>query len=329
MLSVIVPTYCMTPETRDLAQDNLARICDVATVEYELVVVDNASTFPPTFVRARFPENYGVAPAWNEGRRWANGDVLAFVTCTTRVEPGWDAKLVAVATSGRYIAMPYTNGEKPYGLGITGWCFVVTRALADEIGPFDETFVPVQYEDTDWFHRAIYQHGVELVNVPGANVTRAAGKQTLATAPWGKRQNLIHMANRFRYAWKHDLDPNDVPPFWKTTLRDVVPARRSVATIGRRFWRRSWRPIFRCRCPRSRRRVGLTTKTPTPIGNSTRRWTAGSMSPTTRSSSASSWAWIIVTGWCRPCRRSVSSVRVNRARTNGTSTAIMATRRRR
>jgi GT2 family glycosyltransferase len=137
------------------------------------------------------------------------------------VEPGWDANLVAVATSGRFIAMPYTNGAKPYGLGISGWCFVLTTALANEIGRFDETFVPVQYEDTDFFHRAIYDHGVELVNVPSAHVTRASGRQSFQGAPWANRANLLHMANRFRYAWKHNLDPNDVPPFWKTPLRDV------------------------------------------------------------------------------------------------------------
>lgn len=222
MLSIIVPRYAMTQEAADLWEANRAQIIKVAEVPFELVVIDNGSTIQGASTIS-WPTNRGVAPAWNEGRRQALGDVLAFVTQTTRVEPGWDANLVKVAQSGRYIAMPFTGGQKPYGLGITGWCFVLTTKLADEIGPFDETFVPVQFEDTEFFHRAIYQHGVELVNVNGANVTRGGSRQSMKGVPdfSQRRMNLIHLANRYRYAWKYDLDPNDVPPFWKTPLRTV------------------------------------------------------------------------------------------------------------
>ena len=232
MLSVILPRYCLTPETAATCLANLRQLRAVQSVPTELVVVDNGSSehLPLedrealNLVYAAWPENHGIAPAWNLGRRLATGDVLAFLTVTTTVEPGWDAALQAVAQSGRVIAMPFTNGEQPYGLGITGWCWAITTALADVVGPFDETFVPVQYEDTDFFHRAIYQHGVELVSVRGAHVRRERGRQTLNTAPWAARFNLIHMANRFRYAWKHDLDPDDVPPFWKAPLRIVEAA---------------------------------------------------------------------------------------------------------
>jgi hypothetical protein len=248
-LAVIVPRYAMTPEVAEVTEANLRRIKEVAQIPTTLVVIDNGSKIPlnPDLRKDRavvgsknvivdvyveWPENRGVAPAWNEGRWQSAGawqktkrplpDVFAFVTSTTTVEPGWDTRLCQVAMSGRYIAMPFTNGEKPYnGLGITGWCWAISRELADEVGLFDETFVPVQYEDTDFFHRAIYDHGVELVNVAGANVRRTTGRQSVAGAPWGNRFNLIHMANRFRYAWKHNLDPNDTPPFWKSPLRTI------------------------------------------------------------------------------------------------------------
>ena len=217
-LSVIVPTYAMTPAVHDLWESNRAEMERVATVPTEIIVVDNGSKYFPKKMTTTWRHNRGVAPAWNEGVSNATGTVLAFVTSTTRVMSGWDAKLCAVAQSGRYIAMPLTNGIKNEGIGITGWCWVLTRALWDEIGPFDETFVPVQYEDTDYFHRAINQ-GAELVTVRGANVCRAGRHLSYAGTP--VQALRIHMANRWRYAWKHDVDPNDVPPFWKTPLRDV------------------------------------------------------------------------------------------------------------
>lgn len=226
MLSIIVPVYSMRPEVRDLWQRNLNTIFRVAQMDTEVVSVDNGSTCPPTPpATVTWPTNKGVAPAWNEGVRRANGDVLAFVTSTTAVEAGWDTALAAVARSGRYIAMPYTNGTKPYGIGVTGWCWAVRRNLWEAVGPFDETFVPVQYEDTDFFMRATRDHGIELVNVPAARVTRAARRQTWHGTGFDEKAKAIHMANRWRFAWKHGVPVEDVPPFWKTPLRDVeVPA---------------------------------------------------------------------------------------------------------
>jgi hypothetical protein len=223
MLSVIVPIYAMQPRIADLWQANLDTLHRVSGMDTEVIVIDNGSACPPAYATVTWAENRGVAPAWNEGRRQAQGDVLAFVTSTTTVTPGWDVALAAVARSGRLIAMPYTNETKPYRLGVTGWCWVITRALADEVGPFDETFVPAQYEDTDFFHRAIYTHGIELVNVPTAQVCRTAGRQSSDAAPWAARFNWLHAANRYRYAWKHGVDPSQNPPFWVTPLRDVTP----------------------------------------------------------------------------------------------------------
>ena len=217
-LSVIVPTYAMRPEVHDLWELNRAEMERVATVPTQIVVVDNGSKYPPEKITTTWRHNRGVAPAWNEGVSNATGAVLAFVTSTTRVLSGWDAKLCAVAQSGRLIAMPYTNAAKPEGIGVTGWCWALTRALWDEIGPFDETFVPIQYEDTEYFHRAMLK-GIEMVNVVGAHVWRAERRQSYECSP--KQAQRIHMANRWRYAWKHDVDPGDIPPFWKTPLRDV------------------------------------------------------------------------------------------------------------
>ena len=221
MLSIIVPTYLMSEERAAEWAAHRAQIVAVHSIPTEIIVVDNGSTCPPAESTTAWLENKGVAPAWNEGVRQSTGDLLCFMTCTVDVQPGWDARLCAVAESGRYVAMPLTNGEPAYGLGVTGWCWVVRRELFDEVGPFDETFVPVQYEDTDWFHRAIYQHGLELVTVPSARVRREGSRQTWTMD--ARRQHYIHLANRYRYAWKHGVDPAEAPPFWRP-LRQIRPS---------------------------------------------------------------------------------------------------------
>jgi GT2 family glycosyltransferase len=164
-----------------------------------------------------------VAPAWNTGWK-ANprADFYCWINADCEVTSGWSFPLVANAEQMPVIAMPFTNGVKSDGIGITGWCFVASRETAEKIGYFDETFVPAQYEDTDWFHRAIYQHQIALVNLPVSNVIHERQRGGSRELPnFNTRWKYLHMSNRFRYAWKHGVDPNDSPPFWKSPLPDV------------------------------------------------------------------------------------------------------------
>jgi hypothetical protein len=224
MLSVIVPVWNVTPELAQMAHANIERIWDTAEVPLEVIVVDNGSPHRRplrTSAATLWPTNRGIAPAWNEGRRLAHGDVFAFVTTTTHVEPGWDRPLYDAALMG-HIAFPLTGGSKPYGLGISGWCWAVSRSVAEQVGPFDETFVPAWYEDTDFFKRALLS-GVQLVSVPAANVTRTGSRQVVTACPWAARKDLLFMANRLRYHWKHGGDPNEPPDFWRAPLPDYAP----------------------------------------------------------------------------------------------------------
>jgi glycosyltransferase involved in cell wall biosynthesis len=222
MLSIIMPVWSVTPELATLAYANLQAIRDVAYVPTEVIVVDNGSphSLPLHNVSSAtyWQTNKGIAPAWNEGRRLAHGDVLAFVTSTTHVEEGWDKPLYDAALAG-HIAFPLTNGAKPYGLGISGWCWTISKANADRVGEFDETFVPAWYEDTDFFRRAL-DLGIQLMSVSASNVTRAAGRQVVTAAPWAARSDLLFMSNRLRYHWKHGGDPNVAPDFWQKPLPD-------------------------------------------------------------------------------------------------------------
>jgi glycosyltransferase involved in cell wall biosynthesis len=222
-LSVTIPVWSRTPELADMARQTIERVWEVARVPIEVVVVDNGSPVEaPLPARVyRYPENRGVSVGWNIGIRLSSAPVVAVLNSDCRVEPGWDEALLDAATDGRRIAFPYTDHcdgrgfTRPDQGGTAGWCFVLARELYEEIGPFDEWFSPAFCEDTDYWHRA-WKLGVELSPVPAARVVHARRTSSQAGA------DLLLQAHRYKYGWKHGVDPRRAPPYY---LRNIVDYR--------------------------------------------------------------------------------------------------------
>ena len=215
MFSVIIPVWDMTPQRADLTERVVNRLWEVASIPMEVIVIDNGSAHRRNLkasARINWVANKGIAPAFNQGAMWAHGDVFCFLNSDCLVEPGWDEPLYNCAKVGNVIAHPWTNGEKSDGIGVTGWCFVMSKWTWEVVGPFDEAFVPAFYEDTDYFER-LYKTGGKMWSVPAANVLHTRGSD----------RDLLFLANRIRYAWKHQLDPNDAPHFWKQPLPEWPP----------------------------------------------------------------------------------------------------------
>lgn len=220
VLSIIMPVWAFTPALAELTARTTTRLREVAALPTELIVVDNGSSCWDAGIAYdalhRFTDNRGIAPAYNAGLRKAQGEVVAFVSNDCLVEPGWDTALVGCARAGRYLAFPWTNGTKSDGIGITAWCFVLARALANEVGGFDESFVPAWYEDTEFFHR-LWQTGTRFWSVPAARVQHQ--RLTTTGQAWdAARVQWLHLAHRYRYAWKHGVPPDQAPPFWRQPL---------------------------------------------------------------------------------------------------------------
>jgi GT2 family glycosyltransferase len=223
VLSIIIPIWNTTPDLQSMTYTNVERMIAL-TPDAEVILIDNGSPFPvmdyvfkgqsPVYVES-WPENRGLAPAWNAGVRKARGTTLCWMNNDVWVLPDWEKPLVEAAQHG-YIAFPWTNGEKNDGYGIAGWCFTASRETYQKIGPFDETFVPAFYEDTDWFHRATVL-GIELVSCPQSNVQHT--RRT--TASKLDNMNLLFLANKFRYSWKHEVPTNQAPPFWRPLQEKV------------------------------------------------------------------------------------------------------------
>jgi glycosyltransferase involved in cell wall biosynthesis len=226
-LSVTIPVWSRTPGLADLARRTIERVWEVARVPTEVVVVDNGSPVEVALPARvyRYPENRGVAVGWNTGIRLSSGAVMAVLNSDCTVEPGWDEALLDAATDSRRIAFPYTDHcdgrgfTRPDQGGTAGWCFVLTKDLYEEIGPFDEWFSPAFCEDTDYWHRA-WRLGVELSPVPAARVVHARRTSSQVGA------DMLLQAHRYKYGWKHGVDPDRAPPYYHREIVDYEPGRR-------------------------------------------------------------------------------------------------------
>jgi glycosyltransferase involved in cell wall biosynthesis len=223
-LSITIPVWSRTPELADMARRTVERVWEVARVPTEVVVVDNGSPVEvPLPARVyRYAENRGVAVGWNTGIRLSTAPVVAVLNSDCRAEPGWDEALLEAATDGRRIAFPYTDHcdglgfARPDQAGTAGWCFMLTKDIYAEVGPFDERFSPAFCEDTDYWHRA-WQLGIDLSPVPAARVVHARRTSSLTGA------DLLLQAHRYKYGWKHGVDPDRAPPYYNREIVDYRP----------------------------------------------------------------------------------------------------------
>ena len=100
---------------------------------------------------------------------------------------------------------------------------MLSKALYDEVGVFDEWFNPAFCEDTDYWHRA-WEMGVELSPVPAARVVHA--RRTTARTD-ARGYDLLLQAHRYKYGWKHGVDPHRAPPYYNREIVDFVGSYRA------------------------------------------------------------------------------------------------------
>ena len=90
---------------------------------------------------------------------------------------------------------------------------MLTKEIYEEVGVFDEWFSPAFCEDTDYWHRA-WQMGIELTPVPAARVTHAR-RTTASTHP---HVDWLLQGHRYKYGWKHGVDPHAAPPYYNRKI---------------------------------------------------------------------------------------------------------------
>jgi GT2 family glycosyltransferase len=135
----------------------------------EIVIIDNGSTDTTTSVLAAFTKkldlkyirndkNVGFGRANNQGAKLATGDILIFLNNDVIISGdyitpiGKHLEQTARSITGAEL-LAFDTGWNvfdgkviPY---ITGWCLAMTRAAFEELGGFDERYIPGDYEDID------------------------------------------------------------------------------------------------------------------------------------------------------------------------------------
>lgn len=223
VLSITLPVWSRSEKLARMVEKTVERIWEVARVPTEVVAIDNGSDYESKLLAKvyRYPENKGVSTGWNTGIRLSTAPTFVVMNSDCMVEPGWDEALLEAANDGRRIAFPYTDHCDGKGFttpdqgGTAGWCFMMTRAIYEEVGVFDEWFNPAFCEDTDYWHRA-WQLGIDLEPVPAARVVHAR-RTTASTTP---HVDWLLLGHRYKYGWKHGVDPLAAPPYYNRKYAD-------------------------------------------------------------------------------------------------------------
>lgn len=181
--SIILPTYCPTPEVEEYLKNCLEALAAHSTSECEVVVVENGSESPllhsrmcDTFVRTRQP--LGYAKAVNIGVKLARAEYLLIVNNDLFVEQNWDTELCEayerLPGGGGVLGAVETHltspGVKEFWMDASWWsCVCIRRDVWDKVGPLDDGPLNYRLHDQDWSIRAKLA-GYDVARWTGARV---------------------------------------------------------------------------------------------------------------------------------------------------------------
>jgi len=225
-------------------QVHFTKICLVSLLstipsDTEVVVIDNGSSDGTADYLAKCShikvisnsENRGCAAAWNQGIKAVHAERIVILNNDVILSPDWLYGLLNFAREkGVDIASPaFREGEYNYDIEeysrdyvrrmrtiarigtAQGICFMVHRHVFDRIGLFDENFRIGQFEDADFFRRAM-QVGFYL-GTTGSSFIHHFGSVTQNSVRREKACGFYEKENRLYYRRKHGRS------FWKRFLQ--------------------------------------------------------------------------------------------------------------
>jgi GT2 family glycosyltransferase/2-polyprenyl-3-methyl-5-hydroxy-6-metoxy-1,4-benzoquinol methylase len=190
-------------------------------------------------------ENLGFLRNCNKGAALANGKYILFLNNDTNVQPNWLDSLVDLIESDESIGMVgsrlvYPDGRQQEAGGIiwndaSGWNFgrlddpskpeynyvkevdyisgaavMLSKELWDEIGGFDERFIPAYYEDTDLAFE-VRKHGYKVMYQPKSIVIHFEGISNGTDLGSGIKKYQVINYEKFFSKWKHVLQKDHFP----------------------------------------------------------------------------------------------------------------------
>lgn len=194
----------------------------------------------------RNEQNIGYLRSIARGASMARGQWFVLFNNDTEVTPGWLSAMLACAESAedigivtpKYIypdgtlneaggiiwrdgtGVNYGRGDMPtrpqyehrretdYG---SGAALMVSASLWQDIGGFDERFLPMYYEDADLCFEA-REHGARVMYEPEAIVIHIEGATAGTDEKSGPKRYQQQNRPKFVEKWRHRLDAEHLPP---------------------------------------------------------------------------------------------------------------------
>jgi GT2 family glycosyltransferase len=194
-------------------------------------------------------ENLGCAGAWNQGTRESRTDWVLFLNNDVIVAPGWLEGLLSFAMEHDLdlVSPAIREGEYNYDIieysrqfletmgnvsrmgVVDGICFMVHRRVFTAVGEFDENFRIGQFEDSDFFRRAVL--GGFRLGTTGrsflhhfGSVTQDAIRKRKAGRPYEK-ENRAYYRKKWRLFWWRRLYERNVRNWRNMTCRNAEKLR--------------------------------------------------------------------------------------------------------
>jgi GT2 family glycosyltransferase len=232
--SIIIPVYNQLAYTKGCLSSLLA---DRDRPPYEVIIIDNGSSdgtreyleemmhvlkgTRDKLIPIINPENFGVAPAWNQGLQIAQGEYIGILNNDIVLTQSWFRSLLWAMEYHRLaLVCPFAEGgELNYDLELRAKTFMQKNLLKvwpeydfsaailphrtlDKIGNFDEKYLIGGYEDTDYCYRlkkAGYRYGIS-----GAGFIHHYGSRTLGEFKKRGDKHAAHNLQYFMSKWNED-----------------------------------------------------------------------------------------------------------------------------
>jgi GT2 family glycosyltransferase len=217
----------------------------------------------PQVTLLRQPVNLGFSGGVNVGLAAASGDVLILLNQDCLVNENWLPPLLAafaahaeygifgatifdsdgtINHTGAFINRPDGYGQHETAVSTTqppttprpveyvnGALFALRRVVWDTIGPFDESFYPAYYEESDYCYRA-RQHGFQIGHLAATQATHH-----FSSRDWQK-EPLRHWADqhlaRYHFVSKH-FEQAELLPFFEAEAAAIQNEAYQDQLLGR------------------------------------------------------------------------------------------------
>jgi N-acetylglucosaminyl-diphospho-decaprenol L-rhamnosyltransferase len=252
--SIVVPVLNQVHYTKLCVESLLPTV----SAEDEIIIIDNGSSDgTPEYLREHprlriisNRDNLGCAKAWNQGLDAAGFEWVVIANNDVIFSSQWLQGLLAFAREEELdiVSPAIREGDYNYDIetyskefvsrmgsvfrrGVAqGSCFMISRKVVDSIGMFDENFRIGQFEDADFFRRAI-SAGFRL-GTTGGSFVHHFGSVTQNAIRKNKALSSYELYNRAYYREKYGL----------TVAKRIIERRRNK--LLSLWWRFSEKTLY-------------------------------------------------------------------------------------